>query len=376
MDEYDGAGDPKAGSTAEALLMNGYAVCMLAALLTLPLIATAGALDDIELDVSQELCDGAAANNKSVAVYATNLNSNQGIDVSFKYDSNPAQQHFILFDADLVPITDRFPKFQGRRLAPRESARIGCTYTYRAAPRPPGLLSVPIVITKQRAAYVDADTGAAPAQDARTFAAFILQGGINECGAGAKPPGLFYLVNLHPYARLSASIDLLDVHGSRVGVLAPRLSPLSATRVACSNGPSRPGPISGAALEATAGVTAGLPAASPEPHLPPPTDSPALPPLSLAAISRTQNICAGSLPPGWIKVNDVWNPTVCGKPPTITYNVWIIEQLSDQPPGAVVYACKGPLPSGWTVVATNWNPTVCGHPAANQPNTMVIKRLN
>jgi isopentenyldiphosphate isomerase len=82
------------------------------------------------------------------------------------------------------------------------------------------------------------------------------------------------------------------------------------------------------------------------------------------------------VPPGWIKVNDAWNPTVCGKPPTIIYNVWIIEQVSDQPLGAVVYACKGPLPSGWAIVATNWNPTVCGHPAANQSNVMVIKRLN
>jgi hypothetical protein len=245
-------------------------------------------------------------------------------------------------------------------------------------------LSVPIVIAKQRAAYVGANTGEAPAQDARSFAAFILQGGIDECGAGAKPPGLFYLVNLHPYARLSASIALLDAHGRRVGALAPTLSPLAATRVACSNGPSRPAPISSAALEATGRVIASTPAPSPpearqspsEPNEPPATESPALPPLSLAAISRTQNICAGSVPPGWIKVNDAWNPTVCGKPPTIIYNVWIIEQVSDQPLGAVVYACKGPLPSGWAIVATNWNPTVCGHPAANQSNVMVIKRLN
>ncbi|HEY2465947.1 MAG TPA: hypothetical protein VGI32_17940 [Steroidobacteraceae bacterium] len=344
------------------------ATLMLATLVTISHTVAAAALDDIKLEVSRDLCEGAPAKDKSTVVYATNLNSTQSIDVNFKYDSNPAQQHFILFDANLNPITDRFPKSQVRRLGPQESARIGCTYTYRAAPQPPGLLSVPLVITKQSASYVDAGATEAPLQDPRSFAAFILQGGINECAAGAKPPGLFYLVNLHPYARLSASMNLLDAHGTRVGVLTPSLPPLSAMRVACSNGDSRPGPISSATLEVSAPL--------PEQRESPLNESTALPPLTLGAISRTQNVCAGSAPPGWIKINDAWNPTVCGKPPTITYNVWIIEQLSDQPLGAVVYGCKGPVPSGWAVVATSWNPTVCGHPTANQSNVMAIKRLS
>jgi hypothetical protein len=344
---------------------------------------TGAALEDIKLDVSHEPCEGAGANDNSVVVYATNLNSTQSIDANFKYDSNPAQQHFILFDADLNPMTDRFPKSHVRRLAPRESARIGCTYTYRSAPRPPGPLSVAIVITTQSAAYVDANAAEAPAEDARSFAAFLLQGGINECAAGAKPPGLFYLVNLHPYAGLSASMNLLNDHGARVGALTPSLSPFSATRVACSNGVSRPGPITSATLEAPAGVAASpsapppvAKAPLPQPREPQPAEAPTLAPLSLGAILRTQNVCAGSVPSGWIKINDAWNPTVCGSPATLSYNVWTLQQLSDQPVGAVIHACKGAVPSGWSLVGTAWNPTVCGHPATNQFNVMVIKRLD
>jgi hypothetical protein len=342
---------------------------------------TAAPLDDVSLEVSRDLCAGAGGNDQNLIVYATNLNSNQTIDVKFKYDSSPAQQHFILFDAGLNPITDRFPKFHTRRLAPTETAPIGCTYTYRASPRPPGPLSVPIVIAKQSASYVEPNAADAPPEDARSFAALLLQGGINECGPGAKPPGLFYLVNLHPYARLSASMNLLDDHGTRVGVLTPSLSPMSATRVACSNGFPKPGPIMSATLEVPPIVAAGQPPALPpaaktQLPAPQPIEPPTLAPLSLGEIFHTQNICAGSVPPGWIKINDAWNPTVCGKPATITYNVWTIQQLSDQPLGAVIHGCRGPIPTDWAIVGTIWNPTVCGHSTTNQPNVMAIKRLN
>lgn len=348
--------------------MTRYHALIVLAMLLGPAPGTAAALDDVKLDVSHELCEGAGAAEKSFIVYASNLNSTQTIDANFKYDSIPAQQHFILFDADLNPFTDRFPKFHGRRLSPGESARIGCSYTYRVAPKPPGLLSVPIVISKQSAAYVDANAAEQAAEDARSFAAFLLQGGINACAAGARPPGLFYLVNLHPYARLSASINLFDDHGTRLAALTPNLSPWSVARVACSNGSPKPGPITGAVLEVLPSATAGLPAAAP-------TEAPTLAPASVGTIFRTQNVCAGAVASGWIKINDAWNPTVCGNPATLTYNVWTLQQLSDQSVGAVIHACRGPVPSGWSLVGTAWNPTVCGHPATNQSNVMVIKRL-
>ena len=346
--------------------------------------AAAAALDDVNLEVSHEPCEGAGANDRNFVVYARNLNSSQTIEANFKYDSSPAQQHFILFDAGLNPITDRFPKFHSRRLAPRESVPIGCTYTYRASPQPPAPVAVPIVIAKQSASYVEPNAPEAPPEDANAFAAFLLQGGFNECGAGAKPPGLFYLVNLHPYARLSASMSLLDDRGGRVGVLAPNLAPLSATRIGCSNGYSKPGPITSAALEPPLKVAASLPPAPPpaaktqlpDRREPQPIEAPALAPLSLGAVLRTQNVCAGSVPSGWIKINDAWNPTVCGNPAAINFNVWTLQELSEQPLGAVIQACRGAVPPGWAIVGTAWNPTLCGHPATNQSNVMAIKRLN
>jgi hypothetical protein len=363
--------------------MNRYSTLFLLAMVLGPVPVSAAALDDIQIDISREICEGAASNDNNFIVYATNLNSNQTIDANFKYDSNPAQQHFILFDANLNPTTDRFPKFHVRRFSPRESARIGCTYTYRAAPQAPGPLKVPMVIAKQSAAYVEPNAAEASPQDAHAFVAFFLQGGINECPAGAKPPGLFYLVNLHPYARLAASLNLLDDHGTRVGVLTPTLAPLSAARVACSNGSSSPGAIASATLEVSASVAASLAAVPapeavprlPEQREPPAPEAPTLAPLSVGALLRTQNVCSGSVMSGWIKINDAWNPTVCGKPATITYNVWTIQQLSDQPVGAIIHACKGTVPAGWAIVGTTWNPTVCGHPATNQTNIMVLKRL-
>jgi hypothetical protein len=329
----------------------------------------AAAIGEIQVEVSSESCAGFAANDKSFVVYATNTSLHQSIDANFKYDSNPAQQHFILFDAKLNPITDRFPKYHPRRLAPGETAPIGCTATYRASPQPLTTLSVPIVVTKQNASYVEPNTPETPSEDPLAFAAYYLQDGIAECGPGAKPPGLFYLVNLHPYARLSASM----------GVLTPTLAPLSATRAGCSNGSSKAGLITDATLEVTAGapiVPQPLPSPSPSSSPPQAAATPPLAPLPLETILQTQNVCAGSVPPGWIKINDAWNPTVCGNPARIAYNVWTIQRFDDQPMGAVIHVCKGAVPSAWAIVGTLWNPTVCGHPAANQLNVMVIKRLN
>jgi hypothetical protein len=361
---------------------------LVAALLALSHGVNAAAIDDIRVEVSREPCEGFGTNEKSYVVYATNTNPSQSVSANFKYDSVPAQQRFILFDANLNPITDRFPKFHARRLSPREMAPIGCTYTYRAAPEPRAPPSVPIAIATQSALYLGPNEPEAPAEDARSFAAFYLQGGINECGAGAKPPGLFYFVNLHPYARLLASITLTDDRGTRAGVVSANLAPLSATRAGCSNGLSKPGLVTNSTLEVAAtGVatiqTPAAPAPGAKTELPEPpreaqpTDAAPLTqaPLSLGTLLQTQYVCAGSLPPGWIKINDAWNPTVCGNPTRIAYNVWTIQQFADQPRGAIIHACSAAVPSGWALVGTTWNPTVCGHPMSKQSNVMAIKRL-
>jgi hypothetical protein len=338
------------------------------AISALPHTAAAAAIDDIKIEVGNEACTGIGADDKNHVVYAVNTNPQQSVNAIFEYDSVPAHQHFILFDANLNPTTDRFPKLHTRLLAPREKAPIGCTFTFRAAPQPPGPLRVALVITKQSASYPQPNGPEPQPEDARSFAMFFLQGGIDECRQGAKPPGLFYLVNLHPFALLSASINTAGP--------AANLAPLSALRAGCSNGSPKPNPVANATLEVIAGAAA-QPAEPAAPPLAPLSLAPlSLAPLSLGAALQTQIVCAGAAPPGWIKINDSWNPTVCGNPSAITYNVWTIQQFTDQPPGAVIHACKGSVPSGWATVGTGWNPTVCGHPAATQANVMAIKRLN
>jgi len=336
------------------------------------------AIDDLRVEVSGKSCEGFGPNDKGFIVYATNTNPSRPVNANFKYDSVPAQQRFILFDANLNPITDRFPKYHARRLAPGEVAPIGCSYTFRAAPQPRGPLMVPVVIAKQDAAYVDPNEPEAPAEDPRSFAAFYLQGGINECAAGAKPPGLLYFLNLHPYARLSAAIDLADDRGNRVGVVSADLAPLGALKAGCSNGSSKPVSVTNAALEAASTDAATRqPDATERRREPQPRDAEALlVPLALGTILQTQNVCAGSLPPGWIKINDAWNPTVCGNPGSVDYNVWTIQRITDQPKGAIIYACSAAVPAGWAIVGTSWNPTVCGHPNSKRSNVMAIKRLD
>jgi hypothetical protein len=99
-------------------------------------------------------------------------------------------------------------------------------------------------------------------------------------------------------------------------------------------------------------------------------------PSDVGVIRPTQTVCAGQLPAGWIKINDSWNPTSCGNPTSITYNVWQIERYDDKPVGASMTACFATVPAGWAMTSSWWNPTTCGHPTSITNNVMSIKRLN
>jgi hypothetical protein len=336
------------------------------------------ALDDVRIEIGPEQCPGFAAEDRSLIVHGENTNTSRTIAVTFKYDSVPARQHFILFDAGLNPNSDRFPKSMVRRLAPLETAAIGCSATKRAAPGIHESQNVALQITMDSAQYIDGGEKEPRAPDARSYLAFYLQNDGSGCAmTGSKPPGLFYAVNLHPFARLSGSLDLLDDRGNKVDVVALDLAPLSSAKVGCSNGPRRPGGVGNATLATSAGETPAR-AVPPAPHdesLPSPLPVASAPALPLMNVQPTQNVCAGSVPSGWIKVNDSWSPTVCGKPTSIIYNVWSVQSLRAQPIGALIYACSSPPPPGWGLVSQMWNPTVCGHPSAQQTNVMAIKRL-
>lgn len=96
----------------------------------------------------------------------------------------------------------------------------------------------------------------------------------------------------------------------------------------------------------------------------------------LGTVREVQNVCAGSVPSGWIKINDHWSPTTCGNPTRIIYNVWTIERYDTKPKGATMNACNGIVPNGWSKIGGNWSPASCGHPTRITKNVMTIKRLN
>src|SRR5688572_3111824 len=76
-------------------------------------------------------------------------------------------------------------------------------------------------------------------------------------------------------------------------------------------------------------------------------------------------ICGDSeVPRGWVKINDRWNPTKCGSPTKIIYNVWEIERVTNKPVGAEMEVCADTTtPPGWAVINSTWVPTKCGQPA-------------
>ena len=120
---------------------------------------------------------------------------------------------------------------------------VGCSYNYRQSATPKTFTSVPIVITVTGAAYVNPGAPNPLAEDARAYTAFVLQTGYSACPQGPKPTGFFYILNLHPYARLAAAITLNNqVNTGR------DLPPLSILRVACSNGLDSPKAVLKASL--------------------------------------------------------------------------------------------------------------------------------
>ena len=167
------------------------------------------AIDDIQITVSTNVCDGSSPPPQSFVVYAKNKNTAHPIDATFQYDSNPSAQSFTLYDNTFTSYTDRYPKSLVIRVASGATVPIGCTINYRPSSAPKSFTTVPVVISVTGAAYVNPSGPNPPPEDARAFTAFFLQGGFSACPAGTRPAGAFYLVNLHPYARLRTIIASL-----------------------------------------------------------------------------------------------------------------------------------------------------------------------
>ena len=90
-----------------------------------------------------------------------------------------------------------------------------------------------------------------------------------------------------------------------------------------------------------------------------------------------RNICYDSpIPDGWIKTNDMYNPTSCGNPRSISYNVFEIKQINQLPKNSILEVCfDAKLPPGWIINGKKWNPTSCSHPKSFSNNVFTIVKV-
>lgn len=99
-------------------------------------------------------------------------------------------------------------------------------------------------------------------------------------------------------------------------------------------------------------------------------------PPELAGQDKGEICDTDRLPRGWVKVGDRWNPSKCGSPATIVYNVWEVERYTNKPVGAEMEVCADtPTPAGWVEVSARWSPATCGHPTGISDNVKKIKRV-
>jgi len=97
--------------------------------------------------------------------------------------------------------------------------------------------------------------------------------------------------------------------------------------------------------------------------------------MSASQAEAAQQVCAGSVPSGWIKINDSWGSSSCGSPPSTVRNVWTIAQYSNKPVGFTMEVCNGTVPDGWGIVGTNTSLSTCMSPSQTK-NIMTIRRFN
>src|SRR5687768_10032558 len=80
-------------------------------------------------------------------------------------------------------------------------------------------------------------------------------------------------------------------------------------------------------------------------------------------------------PTGFIKVNDDWDPTVCGKPSSVTRNISTYQRYDNKPVGTSLQVCaSAAAPAGWTDGSFNWDSNRCGHPSSVTNNVKLITR--
>jgi hypothetical protein len=180
---------------------------LLMTIAVVPCHVRAAAVNPVQLTISKTRCEGSIPDDMSMLIYATNHGS-EPLIVDLQYDSKPGGQIFALLDSTLAPLQDHFPKTEQRLLAPGEKVAVGCTVNYRADPNGGSYNPIDVVVSVKETRHVDAavSPNSVPEEQPQQFAAFILQSDVPACVSGARPAGLLYVVNLHPFKSLNGTI--------------------------------------------------------------------------------------------------------------------------------------------------------------------------
>ena len=104
---------------------------------------------------------------------------------------------------------------------------------------------------------------------------------------------------------------------------------------------------------------------------PPTTPTPPTAPETVTAC------CSSGPQQGYVKTGDEWNPTSCGNPSTITYNVCTYTRYDNKQIGARMDICADQIvPKGWVIKNSQWDPTKCGHPSTISYNINTIEKIS
>lgn len=200
-----------------------------------PAKAPPAAASLVSVRLSSEACDGVPTFNPGIRsrFYATNASKTRSVSVDLKYDSNPSGLGFNILDGDKGPVAEKFPLHRKLVLAPGERRMVGCATMYRTDVGGDAYMRVPMAITLDSAAYVEAGQ-AEPAEEPASFGRFLTQTLPDRTICQNKTPAYLYLANANPGRTISFRLSMVDRKNHQVDEKTVTLPPMSNERLGCS----------------------------------------------------------------------------------------------------------------------------------------------
>ena len=189
----------------------------------------------VSVRLSSEACEGVTTFNPGIRskFYATNSSKTRSVDIDLKYDTNPSGLGFNILDGDKGPVAEKFPLHRKLVLAPGERRMVGCATMYRTDVGGDAYMRVPMAITLDSAAYVEAGQ-AEPKEDAASFARFLTQTLPDRTVCQNKTPAYLYLSNANPSRTIAFRLSMVDRKGRQEDEKTVTLPPMSNERIGCA----------------------------------------------------------------------------------------------------------------------------------------------